>query len=463
MNFSRSFVAIFAAFLFLIVSSSTAIAQPQAGESADKIVAIIGRNRIILQSELEVEIAQMQMQDKVEFTDSMRGLMLQQIIMQKMLVEQAERDSLLVSDEEVEGTLDNRLRYYMQQYGSKEKMEQVMGKTIYQLKDENKDKVREQMMADKVRAKLMEQVKVTPAEVQAFFAKQPKDSLPFYPATIEVGQIVIDPPTSPELDKYAYDALADIRKQIVTDGKSFELLAITESMDPGTRDEGGRMNGITRDGNLVPEFITAAFRLQNGEISPVFKTKFGYHIIQMIQRKGEQADVRHILKMPQHTAADFEIAMKRLDSIRTEILANKISFSEAVGKYSTDDMAKMTAGMVTDNRSGSTHLVVDQLDPSLALGIDSLKPGTISEPQMFRNTQGEQSCRIIFLKDRTEPHKANLKDDYDKIKAVALAQKQNEKLEAWIQAKLPTYYLKIDPQYSSVPTLKLWLEKTSQQ
>jgi len=465
MTFIRSSVVIAAVFaIFTIFSAPLVSAQPVANEAADKILAVIGRNRIVLQSELEINITQIQGPNPTEvFTDSMKCLMLQQIIKQKMLVEQAERDSLVVSEDDVEGTLDNRLRYYVRQYGSREKMEQVLGKTIYQLKDENKDAVKEQMMAEKMQSKLLEHVKITPAEVQSFFAQQSQDSLPFYPATIEVGQIVIDPPTSKELDKYAYDQLADIRKQVVEENKDFETLAGLYSMDPGSRDDGGRINGITRDGGFAPEFVTAAFRLQNGEVSPVTKTSFGYHIIQMIRRKGEQIDVRHILIIPQHTEADYAISMAKLDSIRSQIVANKLSFSEAVGKYSTDDMSKMTGGMIADNSTGSTQLAVDQLDPALALGIDSLKPGAISQPQMFRKQRGELSSRIIYMRSRTEPHKANLKDDYNKIQAVALAQKQNDRIESWIEAKLPTYYLKIDPEYADCSLLKKWVEKTTAQ
>jgi peptidyl-prolyl cis-trans isomerase SurA len=247
----------------------------------------------------------------------------------------------------------------------------------------------------------------------------------------------------------------------VTDGKSFELSVAINSMDPGSRDNGGRIDGVTRDGGFVPEFISAAFRLQNGEISPVIKTRFGYHIIQMIQRKGEVVDVRHILISPQHTAADYKIALEKLDSIRSQVVAGKLTFSEAVGKYSTDEASKMTGGMIADQRSGATQLEVDQLDPQLALMIDSLKPGSISQPQQFKTARGEVSTRIVYLRSRTEPHRANLKDDYSKIQTVAKAQKEQEKMEAWITERLPTYYLKIDPEYNSCSSLQKWSEKTA--
>jgi len=462
MKFHVTLVRFCAVCLLLFVSLTAAMAQ--APQSADKIIAIVGRNRIVLQSELEQQAAQASQQQNngAPLSDSLRCLLLQEMIMSKMLVEQAERDSLLVTEEEVDGTLDNRIRYFISLYGSKEKLESMTGKTVYQMKEDNRDIVKEQMMADKVKAKLMQNVHVTPAEVQAFFNKQPKDSLPFYPATIEVGEIVMSPGTNPELDKYAREKLEDIRKQIVTDGRSFETMAGLYSEDPGSRDNGGRYDGVTRDGGFAKEFVSAAFRLQNGEVSPIVKTQFGYHIIQMVQRKGEQIDIRHILIMPQHTSEDYRVAMLKLDSVRAQIIAGKLTFSEAVGKYSTDEGSKMTGGMIADQRTGATQIAVDQVDPQLALMIDSLKPGSISQPQQYKTARGEMSTRIVFLKSRTDPHQANLKDDYSKIQAVAKAQKDYEKMDSWITERLPTYYLKIDPDFGSCASLQRWSEKTAQ-
>ncbi len=459
MKFSASILRLAFCGLMLL-SSFMSIGQTQ---SADKILAVVGRNRIVLLSELEQTIQQTQAQNPgVVMNDSMRCLILQEMISGKMLVEQAERDSLLVSDDEVEGQLENRIRYFVKMYGGKEKLEAASGKTVYQMKEDYRDVIKEQMMAEKVRGKLMEHVRVTPAEVQAFYNKIPKDSLPFFPATLEVGEIVLAPPTNPELDKYAKDKLEGIRAEIVKEGKSFETMAGLHSDDPGSRDNGGLYKDVTRDGGFAQEFVQAAFKLQNGEISPVIKTQFGYHIIQMVQRRGEQVDLRHILVAPQHTSADYKAAIERLDSIRAQVIAGKLTFGEAVTKYTTDEQTKMSAGMITDQRSGSTQLEVDQLDPQLALMIDSLKPGSISQPQLYKTPRGEQNARIVFLKGRTEPHKANLKDDYSKIQNVAKAQKEQEKMDTWISERLPTYYLKIDPEYGTCPSLQKWSAKTAQ-
>ncbi len=446
-------------FLNLLISVPPVFAQPV--QTADKIIAVVGQNRIILQSDLEVQVANLKLQSPDSYHDTLKCGILQQMIMSKMLVEQAERDSVLVGEEEVEANLDNKLRYFISRvYGSKEKLEQATGKTVYQIKEENREVVKEQMLAERIQGQLLENVAITPTEVRTFYNNIPADSLPFFPASVEVGQIVIDPPVSPELDAYARKQLDEIREQIVTEGKNFEAMAGIYSQDPGSRDNGGRYNDVSRiDGGWAPEFVTAAFRLQNGDVSPVVKTKFGYHIIQMIQRKGDQADVRHILIIPERTSADFRFALSRLDSVRSELISSKISFPQAVGKYSTDDQSKMTAGMLTDPQTGASQLEIDQLDPALALMIDSLSPGSFSQPHVFVNQYtGERSCRIIYLKDRSEPHKANLRDDYSKIQQVALSQKQNRKLEQWLQNKLPTYYLKVDPEYKNCGPLAAWKE-----
>ena len=450
------FLSIAFSFLPGISFSQSAVSGP-----ADKILAIVGRNRIILQSELDIQFAQVKQQDPAA-DDTIKCHLLQQMIVQKLLVEAAERDSLLVSDDEVEGTIDNRIRQFIRQYGSREKLEEIAGKTVYQLKEENKEMFKEQLMSERMQAKILENIKITPSEVQNFYNKIPADSLHFYPATLEVGQIVMDPPVSPELDEYARKKIEDIRNQIVNEGKSFEVLAGIYSDDPGSRDNGGRYNDVTRSGGWAPEFVAAAFRLQNGDVSPVVKTQFGYHIIQMIQRKGEAADLRHILIRQERTSADFKKALDRLDSVRSLLVAGTISFPEAVGKYSTDEAAKTTGGMIIDPTTGSAQLEVDKLDPAMVLMIDTLKPGGFSQPQTFVTERGEQSARIVYLKTRTEPHKANLKDDYSKIQQVALSQKQGRTIEAWIMDRIPTYYIKIDPQYQSCNAFSRWNLQTAQ-
>ncbi|GAA4460789.1 peptidylprolyl isomerase [Nemorincola caseinilytica] len=421
----------------------------------DKIIIKIGRNRIIQLSELDIQVAQARQQDP-DFSDSSRCVLLHSMVLQKMLIEQADRDSVAVTDEDVEGQLDNRIRYFTQLYGSKEKLEQVSGKTVYQLKEDYRDVVREQMLAEKVQSQVLEHVKITPAEVDAFYKKIPVDSLPLFPASVEVGQIVIDPPVSAEMDDYAHKKIEDIKADIITGKLSFETAAGIYSEDPGSRDEGGRYE-VKRNGQFVPEFENAAFKLQNGEISPIVKTKFGYHIIQMVNRKGDEAELRHILIKPTITSSDYNKAIAKLDSVRNLIVSGRISFPEAVGKFSTDEAAKRTGGMVMDPTTGNTELDVTRLDRDMILMLDTLKPGSVSAPHVYMNEMRERSCRIVYMRSRTEPHRANLKEDYGRIQDVALQQKKQKKIQDWVQQKAPTFYLWIAPEFRDCQILKDWV------
>jgi len=441
------------AVLFLFAALST-YAQ---STNADKIVAIVGKNKIVLQSDIDAQLIQAKQQSPGYDENILKCQLLQQMIVQKLLVEQADRDSVVVSDDDVDATLDNRVRYFIRMYGSKENLEKVSGKTIYQLKDEYRDVIKEGMLSEKESGQILQNVKITPAEVKAFYDKIPADSLPLLPATVEIGQVVIDPPVSPEMNDYARTKLEGIRKRIVEGKESFESLAGIYSEDPGSRDNGGRINDVSRNGGgWAPEFVTATFKLQDGEVSPVIKTKFGYHIIQMISRKGDNADVRHILIRGQVTTADFKKAMDKLDSVRSELIAGKITFPEAVGKYSTDDAAKRTGGMIADPNTGNTQIEMSKLDPAMIMVLDSLQPGSFSHPHVFTNDGGDKSCRIVFLKTRSAPHKANLKDDYSALQNYALNQKKAQKMQQWVAQKLPTYYLKIDPEYRSCGVFKDW-------
>lgn len=431
-----------------------------AAQTLDEIVAIVGKNRIILKSDIEVQAEALKLQSP-EVGERPECDIMEQMVLQKLLVEQAGRDSIIISPEEVEATLENRVRYFIMQYGSKEKVEEMSGKTIYQLKDENREVTEEMMLSERMQGNILESVKVTPVEVQKFYTSIPTDSLPFFAATVELGQIVMDPDVSPELDTYARRKIESIRKEIVEGGVDFEIKAGIESQDPGSRDEGGLMKGISRKGgNLVTEFAVAAFKLQNGEISPVIRTRFGYHIIQMVSRKGDEADVRHILITPERTSADFDKALAKLEVIRDSLVSGQITFEKAVSVHTTDEMSNRTAGMITDQQGNST-IEIEDLDPTLALMIDTLKPGQYSKPHVYTNLRGESSTRIVYMKSITDPHKANLKEDYSKIQFAALQKKKGEHMQQWIKDKAPSYYIKIAPEYAQCPNMEVYLNNSS--
>lgn len=436
--------------LLMAVTSISAIAQVQV---ADKIVGVVG-NKIVLKSDVD-QMFDQEKQSNPDFADSNRCYILYNLLAQQILVEQAGRDSVIVSDEEVENILDNKVRNWLQQYGSREAFEAASGgRTIYQIKDDYRSFFKDKTVAEKMQAQIMENVKITPQEIEKFFKDLGTDSLPPFPATLEMGQIVIKPKVDTEVEKLAKEKLENIRKDIVENGKSFELMAGIYSMD-GTKDNGGEMEIKRKE--VDAQFASAAWRLQPGEISPVVKSKFGYHIIQMIQRMGEDAKVRHIIIVPEVTTSDLQIGLKKLDSVRADLVSGKLTFAEAVGKYSTDEQSKMTGGMVYDNMGNST-LHIDALDAEMAKAVGEMKVGEYSQPQIFMENPatGSRATRILFLRNRTDPHILNMKDDYAIIQQKALQLKQVNYLDKWIAERISTYYIKIDPEYESCNMLKSW-------
>jgi peptidyl-prolyl cis-trans isomerase SurA len=438
-----------ALFLLMMATVASSYAQTQV---ADKIVGVVG-NKIILQSDINQQFLG-EKQNNPNLPDSAKCTILYTMLAQQILVEQAGRDSVIVTNEEVESNLDNRLRSWIQDAGGKDRLEEASGRTIYQLKDDYRDFFKDKLTAERMQAQIMQNVKITPQEVEAFFNKIPKDSLPPFPASVVVGQIVVKPKIDPEIEQLAKEKLEGIRKEIVDNGKSFATMAGIYGMD-GTKDMGGEMD-INRK-EFDPQFVSAAYRLQPGEISPVIKTKFGFHIIQMIRRMGEEAKVRHIVIVPEITNVDLQKTLKSLDSVRSDLVSGKLTFPEAVGKYSTDDQSKMTGGMVYD-QAGGTSLGIDQLDPEMARAVGEMKIGEYSQPQIYTDNPytKTRACRILYLKGRTDPHILNMKDDYGKIQQKALEFKQNDFMNKWIAERISTYYIKIDPEYKSCVELKGW-------
>lgn len=440
-------------FLLLLVAAIPSAAQVQV---ANKIIGQVG-NKIILQSDLN-EMYNQEKMGNPNAGDAEKCNLFYTLMAQQILIEQAGRDSVIVTDEEVESILDNRIRVMMQQYGSKEAFEEANGgRTIYQLKEEYRSFFKDKTIADKMQGEIMNKVRVTPQEIEAFFKSQPKDSLPLRPATVEMGQIVIKPAVDPEIDQLAKEKLEGIRKDIVENGRNFGTMAGLYGMD-GTKDHGGELE-INRK-EVDPQFASAAFRLQPGEISPVIKSKFGYHIIQMIRRMGEDAKVRHIVIVPEVTNVDLQKSLKKLDSVRADLVSGKLSFAEAVGKYSTDEQSKMTGGMLYDNNTGSPVLTIDGMDREMSQMVGEMKIGEYSQPQIFveNPNTGSRATRILFLKNRTDPHVLNMKDDYADIQRAALAKKQTEYLQEWINERIDSYYIKIDPEYQHCSEMKNWVK-----
>ncbi len=436
--------------LLLMVSAFIAEAQPQK-ILADKIAGILG-DKIVLRSDLVNYIDDMKRQGGDVPADA-ECVLLEKMLADKALVLQAEKDSLPVSDEEIEAELDQRIRYFINQYGGKEALEQIAGRTIYQMKEDFRQSIRERRLADAMRNKIVENVKITPNEVKAYYDKIPKDSLMFYESELAIGQIVVYPKAGRELEKFAQDELADYKRQIESGQKSFETLARLYSEDPGSKQNGGRYEINKNEKHWDPDFKNAAFRLKEGQVSGIIKSKFGYHIIQMVSRNGDDAVIRHILKIPQITEDEITIAKVKLDSIRAKLIAGTLKFGEAVDKYSDDENSKFTGGMIT-GRDNSTFVTIDQLDKDLVASLDKLKIGEFSQPAEFTAEQGKKGVRVVYLQNRTAPHRENLKDDYNRVSQRALDEKKEQVFMKWFQAKLPTYYIMVDDEYKSCESIK---------
>ncbi|MEJ7675044.1 MAG: peptidylprolyl isomerase [Chitinophagaceae bacterium] len=373
---------------------------------ADKIIATVG-DKIVLKSEIENSISDMQRQN-IDMPANAKCLLLEQALGIKALVLQSERDSIPVSDEEINAEIDNKIRYYISQYGSKDILEQIAGKTIYQLKEDFKQTFREQKLAQSMRNKIVDEVKITPSEVKAHYETIPKDSLPFYESEVEVGQIVVYPKASRELETYAIDQLKEFKQQVDSGTKKFETLATLYTDDPGSKESGGKYDVNRNEKQWDPIFLSKAFSLKEGQVSTVFKTKFGYHIIQMISRAGDDASIRHILKIPQVSSIEINDAKQRLDSVRSKLIAGTIKFGEAVSKYSDDESSKFTGGRI-QGKDGNTFLTIDQLDKDLVARLKDLTVGEYSQPAEYVDERGKKGVRIIQLITRTEPHRENLK------------------------------------------------------
>lgn len=409
----------------------------------DKILAVVG-DRIVLQSDIQNTIADAARQGD-QLPEDAGCLIMEQALLSKILALQAEKDSIPLSEEEVEAKLDLKVRYFINQVGSVQAFEEIAGKTVYQMKDESRQQVREQMLAEAMQRKVVENVRITPSEVKAFFDKVPTDSLPFLESELEIGQINIFPKATKDVDEYIYNEMLNYKKQIETGKTSFEALAKKVSEDPGSRDRGGSYEINRSDKNTWdPVFLSTIFRLKPGEISmPVKSSKFGYFLILQEDRRGDDAKVRMILRIPPITDGEIAEAKEKLDSVRTDILANKIDFKDAAYKYSDDENVKNYGPFVL-NEDGSTYVPIDRLDKDMVTTIRNMKVGDISEPVIFSNEQGKKGVRLIYLKSKTEAHRLNLKDDYSKIADRALSQKKNQELDRWLAKKIPNYYIMVD-------------------
>jgi len=433
---------------------SVAMAQPK--HTLDKIAAVVGSS-VVLQSDIELKYATYLAQGNPPNPD-IKCQIAQNFITQKLLAAQAIIDSVEVKDDEVDADIDRRMRGMIQRAGSQDRLEQFLGRSVIQYKDEIRPDIKEELVAQKMQQKITADINTTPEDVKKFFDKIPKDSIPTFNKEVEVGEIQFDAKLN-NAEKEAYRQKAEELYKRVKNGEDFGALARLYSQDPGSSLQGGDL-GFADRSTFVKEFAAWAFRLKAGEISPVFETDFGFHFLQVIERRGEQVHVRHILIIPAVTGAALERAKAKADSVYDFTQKNKkIDFSTLAAFYSDDKETKYNGGMMlnADNvETRTTYIPTDRLDPQVALVTDTMKVGTVSKPILFTGADGKKNYKILYLKSSTNAHKANLLQDYPKIKGYATNNKIDRKVSEWFQKKRKQTFIKIDPEYQVCPSLKGW-------
>ena len=445
---------IFTLSLVFLIAATFAAQGQSAKVVADKILAIVG-DRIILYSDIQNTISDA-IRNGNQVPDNAQCVLMEQALISKVLMLQAEKDSLPISEEEIEADLDNRIRKYINAYGTQEALEEIAGKSIYQIKEDARETVREQKLAEAMQRKIVENVHITPNEAKIFYEKLPKDSLPFFESELEIGQIVFYPKGNRDLEKFVMDELLNYKKQVEMKLATFEQLAQRFSEDPGSKERGGQYQVNRSDKTWDPNFLAACFRLKNeGDMIGPIKSKFGYHLIQLVQRIGDDAVVRHILRTTPVTDTEVKAAMAKADTVRSKIIAGTLSFAAAATRYTEDEQAKFS-GPYFLGRDGGPYVTIDLLDKDLVAMLDKLKPGDYSQPVVFEEN-GKKGVRIVHYKSRSEPHRLIMKDDFSRISTMALEEKKQMTLEKWMKEKVPTYYIMIDDEIKSCTDLTKWI------
>lgn len=420
------------------------------GYVVDKIIAKVD-NYILLNSEFEGAY-QNYLANGGRASDQARCGIFSQLVVNKLLVAKAEIDSVVVTDLEVDNNTDQRMNMILQNSGnSPEQLERQYGKTLEQIKLELREQIREQLMGNAMQRKITKGLSVTPSEVKRFYSKIPSDSLPFYSADVVVAQIVKKATISDAQKAETRHKLEEIRQRILN-GEDFHELAKKYSEDPSAQYNGGEMGYVGR-GAMVSQYEGMAFKLKRGEISQPFESQFGFHIMQLIDRRGNEYNSRHILISAVPSRKDIERAERFLDSLRLVIRHDSITFEDAAKKYSDDQRTKGFGGYFTDE-DGGMKMSIKDMDPVVYFNIDTMKVGSVGRPTVYRTDDGKDAVRILYFKERQPPHQANLRDDWHRIQAAALAEKRDKMLSKWFEKAKNDVFIKLDPAFESCGILE---------
>ncbi len=431
-------------FCFITLSASSQI--------IDKIVAVVG-DEVVLVSDIETQYLQYLASGNTE-ADAVRCQIIEDVLYQKLLAHQAKVDSTDVAEDEVNKELERRLGSFVSQLGSEQALEEYYGKSILDIKTEFYDIIYNQLLSQRMQSAITANVKITPAEVNLFYSEIEKsDQLPTMPTTIQISQIVKIPEISPEEKSRIRKKLISFRDRI-KGGEDFKVLATLYSDDTESAKNGGELGFVNR-GDLVPEFESAAFALTGDEISEVIETKFGYHIIQLIERRGETVNVRHILMKPKVSSASLLESKNQLKKVEDLMNTNELTFEDAAKNHS-DDISKNNGGLLINPQSGASLFTVDQLPLDIRYVAERMKQGEVSSISQFIMQDGKKAYRIIKITKKTKEHIANLVDDFTQINDAALNSKKQLEINDWVNGKIKITYIRLESELGDCDVLKKW-------
>lgn len=413
----------------------------------DEVIWIVGDDAI-LRSEVEEERLRAQYEGQ-QIAGDPYCIIPEQIAIQKLFLHQAELDSIYANESSVSHQVDMRMNYYISQIGSKEKMEEYFRKTSSEIREEMMTSVRNQMVIQQMQQKLTEHIKPTPAEIRRYYNALPQDSIPMVPAEVEVQILSFEPPVPVEETERIKSRLREFTERVTSGQADFGMLARLYSEDTESAKRGGEL-GFVGKGQLVSEFADVAFNLNDPKkVSRIVQTEYGYHIIQLIEKKGERINCRHILLRPRVSADDKVNAIGRLDTIATRVRNGEITFEQAIIHYSEDKNTVMNAGLMTNPNTGGTRFEYQDLPAEVAKQIYSMQEGDISAPfVMMDQTKNKEVCAIVKLRKKTEMHRANLTDDFQTIKSMLEQKKAADFIHDWILQKQKNTFIHIDPEWS---------------
>lgn len=433
----RIFLKIIPVSIFLICGSAS-ISKAQS-LIIDQVAAVIG-NEMIMQSDIEKQIIELKAEG-VPVKPNYRCELLRELLEQKLMVNQAKLDSVQISDASVAMQLEGRLDHFTNYFGSQKEMEDYFGKSVLQIKEDFHDLIREQMLMEEMRKTITEDIRITPSEVKEFYASLPKDSIPTMDARMEVQQIVRYPKYTDEAISKVKDKLLDMRKKIL-EGSSFSTMAVLYSQDPGSAKLGGEI-GFRSKSELDPEYARVAFTLKEGQVSKIVESEFGYHIIQMIERRGDRVNTRHILLNPEVSQASLDETRKTLDTLLSLIKKDSMSFPAAAYVYSGDKNSFMNGGLRINPKSGNSYFEMNDFTPEEYYVVKDLKQNDITYPFQTKDENGKPVYKLMRIKTKTNPHPANIKEDYQYLQELALAVKKKKAIEEWVldKQKSTTFYI----------------------